>query len=446
LPEDEFYHRPAGQLLQPKRDTAEAIDELRREIGSRVFAAQYQQNPTPPDGNIIKASWLGRYDRAPDRSSLQRVVLSCDPTGKLGAHNDYTAITIVGVQQQALYVLHVSRGHWRVMQMPSRSSRQLGGRASTSRICNLVMRMAALCAVLAQIACWATADARDEPLMLPEVVQHELPLPPSIIPLQQPYYKSKDQEPGAGNRGSEHSPIVVKVLPYEGSQEDKNQANAKAELDRELTEYTGKLAFYTEYLFIATLVLASLTGALAWVAGRQMKDARKAIVAAQVSAKASEQHVHIAERSLIDLERAYITAGIKGTATVIGANQSPGFIVLRASVSNYGKTPGFIDHVHWHIGPYGSTDPEELPITSDGYQNHIFVGWVIGPNTRPGEELQTNELGRAQVPLAAPLIFHGLVTYTDIFEKTHYCGFAYRINQNGSWQPISKVDAYVRRD
>jgi predicted phage terminase large subunit-like protein len=115
--EDEVYHRPAGQLLQPERDSAEAMEELKCEIGSRVFAAQYQQNPTPPDGNMIKAAWLGRYDAAPDRKSFQRVVLSCDPAGKAGAHNDYTAITIVGVQKQALHVLHVSRGHWTVMQM-----------------------------------------------------------------------------------------------------------------------------------------------------------------------------------------------------------------------------------------------------------------------------------------------------------------------------------------
>jgi len=103
--------------LQPERDSPEAIDELKREMGSRVFAAQYQQNPTPPEGNMIKAAWLGRYDRAPERSSFQRVVLSCDPAGKAGVHNDYTAITIVGVQPQALHVLHASRGHWTVMQM-----------------------------------------------------------------------------------------------------------------------------------------------------------------------------------------------------------------------------------------------------------------------------------------------------------------------------------------
>jgi predicted phage terminase large subunit-like protein len=115
--EGEVYHCPAGQLLQPERDSPEATEELKREIGSRVFAAQYQQDPTPRDGNMIKAAWLGRYDTAPERDSFQRVVLSCDPAGKAGAHNDYTAITVVGVQKQALHLLHVSRGHWSVMQM-----------------------------------------------------------------------------------------------------------------------------------------------------------------------------------------------------------------------------------------------------------------------------------------------------------------------------------------
>ena len=115
--EDEVYHRPAGQLLQPGRDDPEAIEELKREIGSRVFAAQYQQNPTPPDGNMVKAAWLGRYDTAPERNTFQRVVLTCDPAGKAGIHNDYTAIAVVGVRAKSLHVLQVSRGHWTVMQM-----------------------------------------------------------------------------------------------------------------------------------------------------------------------------------------------------------------------------------------------------------------------------------------------------------------------------------------
>jgi predicted phage terminase large subunit-like protein len=113
----EVYHRPVGQLLQPDRDSMEALEEIRREVGSRVFAAQYQQNPTPPDGNLIKAAWLKRYQVALDRTSYRHVVLSCDPAGKAGVLNDYTAITIAGVINKELHLLHVARGHWSVLQM-----------------------------------------------------------------------------------------------------------------------------------------------------------------------------------------------------------------------------------------------------------------------------------------------------------------------------------------
>ncbi len=57
-----------------------------------------------------------RYDIAPDRKSFQRVVLCCDPAGKAGAGNDYTAIVVVGVREKALHVLQVGRGHWTVLQ------------------------------------------------------------------------------------------------------------------------------------------------------------------------------------------------------------------------------------------------------------------------------------------------------------------------------------------
>ena len=52
----EIYHRPAGELLQPDRDTLDTLEEIQRSVGSQIFAAQYQQNPTPPEGNMIKAT------------------------------------------------------------------------------------------------------------------------------------------------------------------------------------------------------------------------------------------------------------------------------------------------------------------------------------------------------------------------------------------------------
>jgi predicted phage terminase large subunit-like protein len=120
IAEDETYTRPAGELLQPQRDTLEAYKAKEREIGSRLWAAQYQQNPTPAEGNIIKAAWLRRYDFAPAERKFRRVVLSCDPAGKSGIRNDYTAIAICGFDDKDIYVLHMARGHWTVIQMRDR--------------------------------------------------------------------------------------------------------------------------------------------------------------------------------------------------------------------------------------------------------------------------------------------------------------------------------------
>jgi predicted phage terminase large subunit-like protein len=116
----ETHHRPAGELLQRNRDSSQALEELQREIGSRNFAAQYQQDPTPADGNMIKAAWLGSYDAARAAPKYRRVVVSCDPAGKAHAQSDYTAIVVAGIADKVVHVLHVARGHWTVMQMRAR--------------------------------------------------------------------------------------------------------------------------------------------------------------------------------------------------------------------------------------------------------------------------------------------------------------------------------------
>jgi predicted phage terminase large subunit-like protein len=118
--EDDIYRRPAGELLQPGRGYQEELEQLRQDLGSRVFAAQFQQNPTPPEGNMINAAWLGRYEKAPERNQFRRLVVSCDPAGKDGPRNDYTAITVCGVQDKAVHLLHVTRGHWKVLEMRDR--------------------------------------------------------------------------------------------------------------------------------------------------------------------------------------------------------------------------------------------------------------------------------------------------------------------------------------
>jgi hypothetical protein len=105
LGEGEIYRRHTGELLPPDRDTSEGMEVQRASMGSKIFSAQYQQNPVPPDGNMIKSDWLRRYDFVPGERWFGRVVLSCDPAGKAGQHNDYTSIAIFGFNDK-----HVEAG------------------------------------------------------------------------------------------------------------------------------------------------------------------------------------------------------------------------------------------------------------------------------------------------------------------------------------------------
>jgi predicted phage terminase large subunit-like protein len=121
ISENDTYTRPIGELLQPQRDTLETYKTKEREIGSRPWAAQFQQDPTPPEGNVIKATWLRRYDFSPAERKFRQIVLACDPAGKNGIRNDFTAIVICGFDEnKAVYLLHVARGHWTLVQMRDR--------------------------------------------------------------------------------------------------------------------------------------------------------------------------------------------------------------------------------------------------------------------------------------------------------------------------------------
>ena len=50
--------RRVGDVLHPQRESLEVLEEIRAEMGSRAFAAQYQQDPVPALGNILKAAWF----------------------------------------------------------------------------------------------------------------------------------------------------------------------------------------------------------------------------------------------------------------------------------------------------------------------------------------------------------------------------------------------------
>ena len=90
-----WHLRRVGDLLHPERENAEALQALKREIGSMMFSAQYQQQPVPLEGNLIRRGWF-RYSTPSDLSAptwSTKIVQSWDVAMQTGDTNDYSVCT-----------------------------------------------------------------------------------------------------------------------------------------------------------------------------------------------------------------------------------------------------------------------------------------------------------------------------------------------------------------
>ena len=109
LPHGREHRRLPGELLDPARLSEATLQALRRSLGSLAFEAQFQQNPVPAEGNLIKRDWLKRYDQAPEFRTGDRIVQSWDTASKGGARNDWSACATALVRKHDVYLLDLSR-------------------------------------------------------------------------------------------------------------------------------------------------------------------------------------------------------------------------------------------------------------------------------------------------------------------------------------------------
>jgi predicted phage terminase large subunit-like protein len=84
-----------GQLLS-SRDTAETVRQIKREMGSYGYAAQYQQRPAPMEGGIIKKHWFKLYLQR-ELPSLEYILQSWDTALTGNDDSSYSACTTWGV-------------------------------------------------------------------------------------------------------------------------------------------------------------------------------------------------------------------------------------------------------------------------------------------------------------------------------------------------------------
>ena len=103
------YYRYVGEALHPERESLSELDVMRQTIGTYDFSAQYQQNPEPLGGAMVKKEWLRYYVPEERPARFERIVQSWDTANKAGELNDYSVCTTWGEKNKHFYLLHVFR-------------------------------------------------------------------------------------------------------------------------------------------------------------------------------------------------------------------------------------------------------------------------------------------------------------------------------------------------
>jgi predicted phage terminase large subunit-like protein len=104
-----WFKRKVGEALHPERETLQTLARIRERMGDYNFSSQYQQNPIPLGGAMVKTDWLRYYEpcELPQRFDIK--IQSWDTANKSTELSDYSVCTTWGRANRQLYLLHVFR-------------------------------------------------------------------------------------------------------------------------------------------------------------------------------------------------------------------------------------------------------------------------------------------------------------------------------------------------
>ena len=98
--------RPEGEALWPTRWPIDALKRIRKR-GEWLFAALYQQRPTPRSGGLFQKEWLSKFlDKMPAGDGI-RFVRYWDKASSLDKDADFTAGVLMAVREDVFYVVDV---------------------------------------------------------------------------------------------------------------------------------------------------------------------------------------------------------------------------------------------------------------------------------------------------------------------------------------------------
>jgi|HubBroStandDraft_6_1064221.scaffolds.fasta_scaffold00472_18 predicted phage terminase large subunit-like protein len=103
------FERHAGEALHPEREPLEILNHIRETQGEYNFSGQYQQDPSPLGGGMVKAEWFKTYTSADVPNEFEMIFQSWDTANKPSELSDYSVCTTWGVKEKHLYLLDVCR-------------------------------------------------------------------------------------------------------------------------------------------------------------------------------------------------------------------------------------------------------------------------------------------------------------------------------------------------
>ncbi len=107
-----IYHRKTGEALHPERESLQVLENLKKQMGSFLFAAQYQQDPMTPEGDLFHSKYIKHVDTLPVNASYGYWCLAIDCAVSQGPSADYTAFVLAFVCDEVVTVMQAKRGKW----------------------------------------------------------------------------------------------------------------------------------------------------------------------------------------------------------------------------------------------------------------------------------------------------------------------------------------------
>ncbi|MGL4562711.1 MAG: phage terminase large subunit [Brevinema sp.] len=100
-------HRYIGEILNPQLESQFILESIKKNLGSYNFEAQYQQNPMPEEGGLLKWKWFEYYDELPQGGMI---VQSWDTASSNNDFSDYSVGMTALYQNNKIYIIDILRG------------------------------------------------------------------------------------------------------------------------------------------------------------------------------------------------------------------------------------------------------------------------------------------------------------------------------------------------